>query len=306
MRKLSLPAETRYRPSALVSPVVRFLASLFLATTASAEVVLVDPDNAEPPGMISARLLPEKPASRVLDARSQLSVQAQAELSVALEKAAAKRIEIHTVFLGADPEIEPRRLGNELVRRWTPPEAEIGVLVLSLPGMTEPSVFIRTRLFTEADTAHFTGLARNALEQSFNEPLAYGASLELAASLPAALATIHRLRDEGKDKISTVEARASAPARERAPEARPEIVISHWDMFVATIDPRMKTLLRDCVICFGGLVLLAATLILMRLRRPRFFPQSEFRRRFSAPYSGGNNARVPTTRPEPLVHVPHG
>jgi hypothetical protein len=302
----SFPLPFLHHPQAKRGGLQGLLALFLLTFSARGEVVIVDPERADPPGMISSRLLPEQPASRVLDTANELSAQARAELTVALQKAAAKGIEIHTVILAGDPVIEPRKLGNELISRWTTPEAEVGVLVLSLPAISdEPSVFIRSHLFSEVGTDLFATLGQAAIEQSFNQPRAYGASLELAVALPETLEKLHLSRVE-KGNLTPAEASVANPANTPRPDPRPEMVVSRWDLFVAHIDPRMVTLLRDCAIGLGGLVLLGATLFVLRVRRPRYFPQVEYRRRFSAPYSGGNNARVATARPAPLVHVPHG
>ncbi len=306
MTQTSFPSLPRKKP--LANPRgLRALFAVFLLPFASqGEIVLIDPDHADPPGKISARLLPEQPSTRVLDTSNELSVQARAELTVALEKAAAKGIEIHTVILAGEPAVEARILGNELIRRWTPPEADIGVLVLSLPAVSdEPTIFIRSHLFADEDTRIFATLGQNALDQSFNQPRAYGAALELAVSLPETLEKL-QLASGKKANLPPAEAALADSATTPRTDTRPEIVVSRWDLFLARVDPRMMTLLRDCAIGFVGLVLLATTVIVLRLRRPRFFPQVEYRRRFSAPYSGGNNARVETTRPAPLVHVPHG
>ena len=296
------PSPFRFR-----GPLLRPLLALACGTalTAPGEIVLIDPESADPPGMISAKMLPPKPEAHVLDPTGLLSPEQSAELSVALSKAAAQGIVIHTAFLDGETAVEREKLGNELVHRWTPTDAEIGVLVLSLSsGNEEPSVFIRSRLFAESGSDLFATLGRNALAQSFDEPRAYGTSLELATSLPEAFAKIRAVRAKAAS-LDAVQNKGTRRAAPPANESKPEIVVSHWDLFVARIDPRMLTLLRTLALGMGGLVLLAATLVVMHLRRPRYFPQVEFRRRFSAPHSGGNNARVSTARPEPLVRVPH-
>lgn len=205
--------------------------------------------------------VPDRPADHLLDQTGTITAEqraeVKAEMNLVRDRAA---LGIYLVLLKVAPEEPPVDLARRLAGAWND-ETDRAVL-LSCAEMNPPLVV--------AVSGQTLGNAPDALLQTLQQD-ALAAGAKAAPGLPA-------LRSAADAVVEKITAWRAQPAATTAlpPVAQTDTLHPGW--------------------WIGGGAFAGLLLALLFLRRGRktalIFPRTEFRQRFSAPHSGGNDAMI--------------
>ena len=296
---------------------------------AEARTIVYEPGKRPPAGMISGKLIPMRPTNRIHDEVGAITDENLNDLVEELRSASDVKIEIYVAILKNVPEVEPYQLGNEILRRWSSLDAEASALVLSLPPVSpEPYVFMYSRLIEGAETARLEELGKQAVANSdhYGESpnAAFGTAMDLATNLPPACQEIIEEMEEKRALARDIEADLAARAKQGeadetaaekwqptmgvvdSEEAAGNKDISRLGMFWRNIQGAPVKLALYGMIGAAGLLGVVGGTCLLRRSRPMLFPKTEHRKRFSAPFSGGNNIYVELKRTKANLYEANG
>ena len=210
--------------------------------------------------------VPERPADHVLDQTGKVTVAerraVQAEMELAAEKAG---LSIYLVFLNSAAEEPPADVARRLAQAWE--GSTDRVIVLTAPDITPPIIVaVLGDSFGALPEADLLSLTETAMAAGQRAAPGLTAMLETARSVISQVLELRRHGQPGARSVPSPAVASDAPAGN--PGA--------W-------------------IAGGSLACCLLALILMRRgrRSALIFPVHEFRHRFSAPHSGGNDAMVP-------------
>jgi hypothetical protein len=207
--------------------------------------------------------VPDRPADHILDQTNTVTEADRITIKGELDLAASKsNLGVYLVLLNSAPEEPPMDLARRLAQAWT--GSADRVVIMTGPGMDPPEVIALTgeSLGTAAED-RLDALKREALAAGKKAGTGLPALLETARSL---IAQIGVFRAGGS---------LGPPPAELSAGNEGHNYLTAW-------------------IAGGALVCCLIALMLMRRGRPAalIFPKQEFRHRFSAPHSGGNDAVV--------------
>jgi len=208
--------------------------------------------------------VPERPADHVLDQTGKVTTEERREAAGALQAAAEKDgIGVYLVLLNSAAEEPPADVARRLAQNWRGTADR--AVVLTAPDLSPP-------VLIEVAGQALGGLAESEIEAM--KAAARAAGEKAAPGFPAMLAAARSLAAQVQSLRRGGPLAAAAPAG--GPEPAP--VSREWMAWIAG----------------GALVCCLLALVLMRRgrRRSLVFPATEFRHRFSAPHSGGNDAMV--------------
>jgi hypothetical protein len=221
----------------------------------------------EPPAAAAPRpqeiRVPDRPADHILDQTGKVTDAERASVKMELDLAASKSsLGVYLVLLNSAPEEPPMDLARRLAQSWK--GSADRVVLLSGPGV-EPPVVI--------------AVAGESLGAAAEQPLeamkraALSAGKKAGAGLPALLETARSVI--GQIGVFRGGGSLGPPPAELSAAEEPHNYLTAW-------------------IAGGALVCCLLALVLMRRGRQTalIFPPHEFRHRFSAPHSGGNDAMV--------------
>jgi hypothetical protein len=264
------------------------------ASVCHAGTTVFDMESRPPAGLISGSLLPPPPYDFVHDEAQVVDASMRSDLVAELEKSSKLGMEVFVAVLKDVPEVEPHQLGNELLLRWGSRDKELTALVLLLPPVSpEPFVFIYQRTTDAGLNEVYSAIGSTAIEQALAGEGVSGRLNFTVRNLMDGLLDRRRKIKPGGIQRSPVSREATSISQ--AP-GRKETVKSPLDLLLAKITWKK---LKPFVVAVGALLATVSVFFLYRwLRgfRPRYFPEVEHRRRFSAPFSGGNNAMVSIKR----------
>jgi hypothetical protein len=206
--------------------------------------------------------VPDRPEDFILDQTGTVTTEQRREAVEALKPAAEKDgLGIYLVLLNSAAEEPPADVARRLAQSWrvTPDTA----VVLTAPDMKPP-------LLVEVTGVALGAVKEEELQMMKNEALADAA--KAPPGVPAMMAAARSLAARMK------KFRGGEPLAAVLAAKGPEETATHLSAWIAG----------------GALVCCLAALLLMRRSRHHalIFPQTEPRRRFSAPHSGGNDALV--------------
>ena len=206
---------------------------------------------------------PARPASRVLDQTGALTAPERAALSRDFTAAAAHGLSLYFIALNSSEGLTEEDAANELARLWE--DAPLTAVILHVPG--------------RARSLGFSGSRLSSLQQEEIE--------SLAASALAAGRARQTMPEQGK-----------AAARRLIEDFTRFRAGGPLTPYAGTLSARSSSDITHQLILWGGsaaIVFLFCLLLLARRRRahrPRLFPLTAPRERFSAPHSGGNNVMI--------------
>lgn len=206
---------------------------------------------------------PPRPASRLLDQTGALSAPEQAALSREFTTAATRGLSLYFVALKSGEGLPEQDAAGELARLWE--DAPLSAVLLQLPGQPMSLGFAGPQLAARS---------REEIASLTASALAAGNAHQVLAEQVKAVAV--RLTADLAGDGANGDLPAQAGPRATAWSG----VSSHHLMLAAG---------------GGAIVVLLALLLLARRcrrNRPRLFPLTAARDRFSAPHSGGNNAMI--------------
>lgn len=207
--------------------------------------------------------VPDCPADHVLDQTGKVTTEERKTVTAALQPVAGQDgLGIYLVLLNSAAEEPPADVARRLAQGWrTTPDTAV---VLTAPELDPP-------LLVEV-----AGVALGSLTEEKVEAMktaALEAGKQAGAGVPAMLAAAQSLAAQ----VRAIRQGTAPPASSTA-SAAPPAPDNQWVAWVA------------------GSALAASLLALVLMRRGRqralIFPATEYRRRFSAPHSGGNNAMI--------------
>ena len=215
--------------------------------------------------------VPQRPEDYVLDQTGKVTPEERADYAQAMTAVAARSgLGIYAVILNSEPEEPPPDLAGRLAQGWS---ADRGcAVILTGPGMVPPVVLaVAGQTFRTVKGADFRAITGEALQ----------AADGTAPSLSACKAVALRLAGLMEE----------LPKAARPPSI-PEAVTGE-----AAAPPASNHVMAIVAGTALGCSLIA--LVLMRRGRhsAHVFPKVPFRRRFSAPHSGGNDAVVSFKKP---------
>ncbi len=215
------------------------------------------------PGRGQEIRVPDRPADHILDQTGKVTDAERASIKLELDLAASKSgVGVYLVQLNSASEEPPMDLARRLVQSWSG-NADRAV-ILSGPGMEPPMVI--------AVTGESLGAApEDRVEALTTEALSAGQ--RAGKGLPAMLETARSL--VAQVGIFRAGGSLGPPAASVPPEEETHSSLTAW-------------------IAGGALACCLVALVLMRRGRHSalIFPPHEFRHRFSAPHSGGNDAQI--------------
>ncbi|HWB03212.1 MAG TPA: hypothetical protein VG796_09325 [Verrucomicrobiales bacterium] len=205
----------------------------------------------------------EKPADHILDQTGKVTDEERSAIKTELDLAASKSgLGVYLVLLNSAPEEPPMDLANRFVQSWT--GSADRAVIMSGPGMEPPIVIaLAGESLGAAPEDRTAAMITEAVAAGQRAGKDLPALLETARSL---IAQVGVFRSGG----------SLGPPPEALPaEEAPHNYITAW-------------------IAGGALVCCLTALVLMKRGRQSalIFPKQEFRHRFSAPHSGGNDAMV--------------
>lgn len=214
--------------------------------------------------------VPEKPGDFLLDQTGKVSEQDRADFAKEMSASAHQSaVGIYGVILNSTPEEPPMDLARRLAQGWTGTADR--AVILTGPGMAPPVVIaVSGESLGSLSDVQLNGLTQPALE----------AATKAAPGLPA-------VRAAGKTIAALVESfRKGGRLGPEPVEVAAETPGNGSNAFMAIV---------------AGTALVCCLVALALMRRGRksalIFPAVPFRRRFSAPHSGGNNAIVHFRKP---------
>lgn len=208
--------------------------------------------------------MPERPADHVLDQTGTVTTEQRKEAAAALQPAGeSDNLGVFLVLLNSAAEEPPADVAKRLAQNWRGTADR--AVVLAAPEI-DPPVLI------EVAGQSLGGLPESEIEAMKAAALAEGAKAApgFPAMLAAARSVVAQVQNLRRGGPLAASAAAAASPAEDAPR--------QWMAWIAG----------------GALVCCLAALALMRRGRgrSRVFPATEFRHRFSAPHSGGNDAMI--------------
>ena len=207
---------------------------------------------------------PRRPASRLLDQTGALSAPEQAGLSREFTTAATGGLSLYFVALKSSEGLPEQDAAGELARLWE--DAPLTAVILQLPGQPMSVGFSGPQLASRS---------REEIASLTASALAAGKTHQVLAEQVKAVAG--RLTGD----LSTRDGANGAQPASDGPGAAATSGVSTYHLILAG--------------GVGAMVVLTALLLLARRcrrNRPRLFPLTAARDRFSAPHSGGNNAMI--------------
>ena len=206
---------------------------------------------------------PARPASRLLDQTGALSAPELAALSREFTTAATGGLSLYFVALKSSEGLPEQDAAGELARLWE--DAPLTGVLLQVPGQPMSLGFAGPELASRS---------REKIASLTASALAAGNARQVLAEQVKAVAgrLVADFAGEGDNQAQ--------PAKGGPGAAAWPGVSTHHLMLAAGI---------------AAIVVLTALLLLARRRRrnrPRLFPLTAARDRFSAPHSGGNNAMI--------------
>lgn len=203
---------------------------------------------------------PSRPASRVLDQTGALTSAERAALTRDFNASAESGLSLYFIALNSPAGLPPDEAATELARLWE--DAPLTAVILHLPGQPMSLGFAGSRL--------------SSLQQEEIESLAAAALTagRVRQSMPEQGKAIARCLIEDFTRFRAGEALARPASAGDAMESMDQLVL--WGGSAA-------------IVFLLSLFLLGR---LRRSRRPRLFPLTAPRERFSAPHSGGSNAII--------------
>lgn len=282
---------------------------LFLAVCplVTAGTTVFNLESRPPAGRISGTLLPPPPHEFVHDETNVFSDEKRIELTGRLTRSSKNGIEVIVAILKEVPEVEPYQLGNELLLRWGTGGKPMTALILALPPVSpEPYLFIYDRSTEKTHMKRLNQIGAAAISAGEAVP-------DLADQLNAT--AVNLIKDLSEFQVSVEEEKnaqtlVSSTAVTLTPgEAVPQAAGSLLNATEAPQSerPTEKTPLsqlvartswskmKPFVFVGGALLTLVFGGLLFRLilsRKARYFPEVEIRKRFSGPFSGGNNVII--------------
>jgi len=207
--------------------------------------------------------VPDRPADHVLDQTGKVADSERGSIKMELDLAASKtNLGVYLVLLNTAPEEPPMDFARRLAQSWTG-NADRAVIV-SGPGMNPPvEIAFTGESLASAPEDRLDALKKEALSAGKKAAPGLPSMLETARSIVAQIGLFRKGGSLGPP----------------APEA-PAVVETH-NYLAAWI-------------AGGALICCLLALVLMRRGRQTalIFPKQEFRHRFSAPHSGGNDAVI--------------
>ena len=203
---------------------------------------------------------PSRPVSRVLDQTGALTATERAALTRELNASAEDGLGLYFIALNSPQGLHPDHAAAELARLWE--EAPLTAVILHLPGRPMSLGFSGSRL---------ASLQPEEIEALTTSALAAGRARQTMPEQGKALA---RQLIGDFTRYRAGEALARPAASTGSTESMDQLVL--WGGSAAA-------------------VFLVSLLLLSRRRRahrPRLFPLTAPRQRFSAPHSGGSNALI--------------
>jgi hypothetical protein len=208
--------------------------------------------------------VPERPADHVLDQTGKVTTEERREAAATLQPAAKNfSLDVYLVLLNSAAEEPPADVAQRLAQNWRGTADR--AVVLTAPDLDPP-------ILIEVAGQSLSGLPESDIKAMKAAALAEAG--KAAPGFPAMLAAAGSV-------VSQVQSfRRGGPLVAGASGAipEPEDASRPWMAWVAG----------------GALICCLLALVLMRRGRGRslVFPATEFRHRFSAPHSGGNDAMV--------------
>ncbi len=210
----------------------------------------------------------ERPADHVLDETRKVTPAERRAVEAEMELAAAKSgVGIYLVLLNSGAEEPPADVAQRLAQAWTGNADR--VVILTAPDISPPLVVaVSGESLGALPQAEVLRLTETAVAAGQRAAPGLTAMLEAARSVVAQV--------EAFRKTGVVASRPAPPNAE--PETVPGQPGRHLVAWIAS----------------GSLVCCLVALLLLRKgrRSALIFPPVEFRRRFSAPHTGGNDAMV--------------
>jgi len=207
--------------------------------------------------------VPDFPADHVLDQTGKVTTAERKAVTTALQPVASQDgLGIYLVLLNSAAEEPPADVARRLAQGWrTTPDTAV---VLSAPSLDPP-------LLLEVAGVALGSLAEENLEAMKSAALEAGK--QAGTGVPAMLAAAQSMAAQVR-----AFRQGTAPSTPSTASATPAASDNQWVAWVAG----------------GALTASLLALVLMRRGRQRalIFPPTEFRHRFSAPHSGGNNAMI--------------
>ena len=271
-----------------------FFVFMCVASMCQAGTTVFDRESRPPAGLISGSLLPPPPYDFVHDESQVVDAAMRGDLVTELEKASKLGMEVFVAVLKDVPEVEPHQLGNELLLRWGSQDKDLTALVLLLPPVSpEPFVFIYHRTTDAGLNDVYNAIGTTAIERALaGEGVSARLNFTVRNLMDGLLDQMRKMKSSDK-QLSPAGGEVSLVS---ATPGRKETVKSPLDLLLAKITWKK---LKPFVVVAGALLATVTVFLLygwLRRFRPRYFPEVEPRRRFSAPYSGGNNAMVSIKR----------
>lgn len=211
--------------------------------------------------------VPERPADHVLDQTGKVEAAqrraVQAELGLAARQSG---LGVYLVLLNSSAEEPPADVARRLVQTWK--GSADRVVVLTAPDMTPPVIVaVAGESLSAASEDQVRSMTETAVAAGQRASPGITAMLETARSVVAQIEEFRKSGALGPKPASVAVSPAAAEVRN-----------------------------RNLVVWIAGGSLACCLLALFLMRRARrsalIFPQTEFRHRFSAPHSGGNDALV--------------
>ena len=259
---------------------------------AAAEVVVIDPTEGRPAGMISGRLLPPGSKDGIVDSGNQLSLSQRDSALRTIQKAATAKLGVVLVILEEAPSLPPMKFGNEITRRWAQAEAEVNLLVLSYPrDPSIPWIFVLSGTQDAEFPQRVSGIAAKAMANAgpASDRIRHAVHV-LDLMSEGIVRDMRSLEESGEVIVPTFleETMEAAPPKGMQEGG----VTTGWNLLKPKIP--FAWIFWTLGLATGGLVLwfvVRAVMTFVRFR-PKTFPRVEYRERFNAPFSGGNNARI--------------
>ncbi len=214
-----------------------------------------------PPLKAEESALPEKPVDFIVDQAGSLGNSEHQSLGRELRLASDGGLDVYVIILSGEPGQPPEDYAERVLDSWGGQTDRAAVV--RVPG-APPAIALGGPLFDAFSTEQKDGITITALKEGAEKGrTSSGSMIEIARSL-----------------ISQVQAVRNG--------ATPVAV-------ARDAGKRNKEMLRLALWLLAPVLILASVLIWWLRRRKSsalIFPEVDFRRRFSAPHSGGNNAMI--------------
>lgn len=210
--------------------------------------------------------VPVRPADHVLDQTGKVTSAERKAVQAEMELAAGKAgLGVYLVLLNSAAEEPPADVARRLAQAWK--DSADSVVILTAPNITPPFVVaVSGESFGAVPEADVRRLTETAVAAGQSAAPGLTAMLETARSVITQVQAFRKTGILGTPRV---------PAPVESAPGQPANHLMAW-------------------IAGGSLACCLLALLLMRRGRHSalIFPTPEFRRRFSAPHSGGNDAMV--------------